>query len=87
VGDRGAPAGAASAGSPVQVVAFMTPARPEWRWRIVNYAGEMVEESSRVFPTIATAVAAGSQRLDEMNAVDLSVRANPYGSTAHLRGR
>src|SRR5713226_7774181 len=25
------------------VIAFATPVRPEWRWRIVNYAGEMVE--------------------------------------------
>jgi len=26
----------------MQVVAFSTPVHPEWRWRIVNYAGEVV---------------------------------------------
>jgi hypothetical protein len=71
----------------VQVIAFATPASPDWRWRIVNYAGEMVEESYDVFLTIAGAVAAGAQRLREMDGVDVSVRANPYGSTSHLRGR
>src|SRR3989442_1222645 len=29
----------------MQVVAFSNPSQPDWRWRIVNYAGEMVEES------------------------------------------
>jgi len=72
----------------VQVVAFATPASPDWRWRIVNYAGEMVEESYGAFPNIARAVAAGAQRLREMNGVvDESVRVNPYKSTSHLRGR
>jgi hypothetical protein len=71
----------------VQVIAFATRASLEWRWRIVNYAGETVEESSREFPTIAAAVAAGSLRLREMNTADLSVRTNPYRATSHLRGR
>jgi len=71
----------------VQVIAFTTPTSPDWRWRVVNYAGEMVEESYDVFPTIAGAVAAGAQRLREMDGVDVSVRANPYRSTSHLRGR
>jgi hypothetical protein len=71
----------------MQVGAFSTPHELDWRWRIVNYAGEMVEESSRLFPTIAAAVAAGNLRLHEMDAVDLSARANPYTSTSHLRGR
>jgi hypothetical protein len=69
------------------VIAFATPRSPDWRWRIVNYAGEMVEESYREFSTIAEAVAAGGQRLREIDVVDLSVRANPYGSTSHLRIR
>jgi hypothetical protein len=51
----------------MQVVAVGTPTRREWQWRIVNHAGGIVEESSRVFPTIATAVAAGVVRSDELN--------------------
>ncbi len=71
----------------MQVIAFASPVRPEWRWRIVNYAGEMVEESFTTFPTIAVAVARGTQRLEEMNATDRSTRVNPYRSTSHLRLR
>ena len=71
----------------MQVIAVATPARPDWRWRIVNYAGEKVEESSRLFPTIAAAVAAGTERLHELDTVDLSERPSPYTSTSHLRGR
>ena len=37
----------------MQVVAFSTPQDPLWRWRIVNYAGELVEESRDSFRTIA----------------------------------
>jgi hypothetical protein len=32
-------------------------------------------------------VVAGGQRLREIDVVDRSVRANPYGSTSHLRHR
>ena len=71
----------------MQVIAFATPVRPEWRWRIVNYAGEMVEESFTTFPTIAVAVARGIQRLEELNTTDRSVRVNSYRSTSHLRLR
>lgn len=71
----------------MQVTAFATPARPDWRWRIVNYAGEMIEESSGSYPTIAIAVTMGAQRLEAMNARDLSVPGNPYRSTSHLRYR
>jgi hypothetical protein len=71
----------------MQVAAVATPTRPEWQWRIVNYAGEIVEESSRVFPTIATAVAAGVARRNELNIVDVSERPNPYSSKARFRGR
>ena len=51
----------------MQVTAFSTPASPEWRWRICDYAGEMVEESHGGFPTIAAAVATGMERLGQMN--------------------
>jgi hypothetical protein len=71
----------------VQVIAFSTVARPEWRWRIVDYAGETVEESTSVFATIAAAVGAGNAHLQKLDTVDRSVRANPYRRTSHLRGR
>jgi len=51
----------------MQVTAFSAPASPEWRWRICDYAGEMVEESRGGFPTIAAAVATGMKRLGQMN--------------------
>jgi hypothetical protein len=69
----------------MQVVAISTPLDPRWRWRIVNYAGEIVEESRDSFGTIAGAVAAGGQRLHEMDVVDRSVPTRNYRSTSHLR--
>lgn len=71
----------------MQVIAVSTAARPEWRWRIVDYAGETVEESSSMFPTIAEAVSAGTERLHKLDGVDRSVRVNPYRRTSHLRVR
>jgi len=71
----------------MQVIAFATPAHPEWRWRIVDYAGQMVEESYAVFPTIAAAVDAGAERLVKLDTVDRSVRPNPYRRTSYLRGK
>jgi hypothetical protein len=71
----------------MQVIAFATARRPEWRWRIVDYAGAMVEESSDEFPTIAAAVGAGAERLQKMDSVDRSRRVNPYRRTPYLRGR
>lgn len=51
----------------MQVTAFSTPTRPEWRWRICDYAGAMLEESYISFPTIAAAVAQGTERLGQIN--------------------
>jgi hypothetical protein len=48
-------------------MAFSTPSRPEWRWRIVDYAGEMVEESYQTFPSIAMALTEGTRRMNELN--------------------
>ncbi|MGH7324733.1 MAG: hypothetical protein ACREJ9_08800 [Candidatus Rokuibacteriota bacterium] len=71
----------------MQVAAFSTPAMQSWRWRIVNYAGEMVEESRETFPTIASAVAHGTKRLVELNVVDRSLPISRYRSTSYLRAR
>jgi hypothetical protein len=71
----------------VQVTAFSTPSEPKWRWRIVNYAGEVVEESREVFPTIAAAVARGTKQLLAMNVDDRSEPIRRWRSTSHLRSR
>ena len=71
----------------MQVAAFSTPAGNGWRWRIVNYAGEMVEESSESFATISLAVAQGTKRLIQMNVIDTSVAGPVHRSTSHLRRR
>jgi hypothetical protein len=71
----------------VQVTAFSTPAEPNWRWRIVNYAGEVIEESRDVFPTISAAVATGTKRLVELNVPDRSEPVRRWRSTSHLRSR
>ena len=69
----------------MQVVAFSTPQDPLWRWRIVNYAGELVEESRETFPTIAGALAQGSKRMSALDVVDHSVPYVAYRSPRHLR--
>ncbi|MBI2218436.1 MAG: hypothetical protein HYU51_14175 [Candidatus Rokubacteria bacterium] len=71
----------------MQVTAFSTPTRPNWRWRIVNYAGEVVEESRDEFGSIAAAVAEGTKRLVQMDAVDRSEPVRHWRSTSHLRRR
>jgi hypothetical protein len=71
----------------VQVTAFSTPAHPDWRWRIVNYAGEIIEESRDAFPSIAAAVAKGTKRLVEMNIVDRSEPVRRWRTTSRLRSR
>jgi hypothetical protein len=72
----------------MQVLAFSTPSRPDWRWRIVNYSGEMVEESHETFVSIATAVTDGTRRMNELNVEDVSQRSYTYlRSTSHLRSR
>ena len=71
----------------MQVTAFCTPAAPDWRWRIVNYAGEVIEESRDVFPSISAAVAKGTERLVKLNVVDRSAPTRSWRSTSHLRVR
>jgi len=55
----------------MQVVAISSPRHPEWHWRIMNYAGEIVEESQVGFASISAAVAAGNERLTSMDSIDL----------------
>jgi len=47
----------------MNVVAFSTPQAAHWRWRIVDLQGETIEESSTRFPTLAEALAAGTEHL------------------------
>ena len=71
----------------MNVVAFSTPSHPDWRWRIVNYGGETVEESSTGFATIALAVAEGNERLRTHVDRDLPVPARPFGPPSWQRRR
>jgi hypothetical protein len=68
-------------GLPVQVIAFSTPLNPAWRWRIVSYSGEQVEESREQFGSIGAALATGWKRLRELNIVDRTVAPPRYRST------
>jgi hypothetical protein len=71
----------------MDVTAFCTPNRPDWRWRIVTYAGEMIEESRNGFATIKLAIAEGTKRMAALNIVDRSSPPRGYRSTSHLRNR
>ena len=68
----------------MQVGAFSIPGQPDWRWRIVNYAGETIEESPSRFSTIALAMADGRRRLSQLD-VDRSVPRGPYRSAYRQR--
>lgn len=68
----------------MQVIAISSPLNPAWRWRIVSYSGEQVEESREEFGTIGAALAKGWTRLRELNIVDRTVAAPIYRSS---RGR
>ncbi|HVQ74740.1 MAG TPA: hypothetical protein VMT79_04280 [Candidatus Binatia bacterium] len=71
----------------MQVVAFSTPASPTWRWRIVDYAGQTVEESRETFTTIPYAVAEGAKLLARMSVVDRPVPGASYRPSPPLRRR
>jgi hypothetical protein len=72
----------------VQVAAVSTPQNESrWRWRITNYAGEVIEESHETFPTIGSAVEQGSKRLKQLDVVDNSVPSQRYRSTRRRRMR
>jgi hypothetical protein len=72
---------------PMQVAAFSTSKDGDWRWRIVNYAGDTIAESRERFPSIGAAVAHGEKKLAAMNVVDRSEPMNWRRSTSHLRKR
>jgi hypothetical protein len=70
----------------MQVMAFSTHSNPQWRWRIVNFDGEMVEESRQAFPTISVAIAEGANRMRELSLQDLPARNHLYlRGAAHRR--
>lgn len=71
----------------MQVAAFSTPTNPRWRWRIVNYAGDIIEESREDFSSISAAVAKGTSRLVQMSVVDRSEPLRVWRTTSHLRSR
>lgn len=71
----------------MQVTAISTPTEPRWRWRVVNYAGEIVEESRDLFPTISMAVAKGTEWVVQMKLVDRSAPVRHWRPTSHTRSR
>jgi hypothetical protein len=71
----------------MRVAAFNTSKDADWRWRIVNYAGETIAESRGRFPSIGAAVASGEKRLAAMNVIDRSEPVSWRRSTSHLRRR
>jgi hypothetical protein len=72
-------------GERMQVAAFAKAQDRGWRWRIVNYAGDVIEESSDKFSSIAAAVAEGSARLLSLNVVDRSEPARPWRRVSHAQ--
>jgi hypothetical protein len=71
----------------MNVAAFNSPKDSAWRWRIVNYAGDTIAESSDRFPSIGAALAQGAQKLAAMNVIDRSQPSNGRRSPAYLRSR
>ena len=67
----------------MQVAAIAKAQGRGWHWRIVNYAGEVIEESTDEFGSIAAAVAQGSARLVTLNRVDRSEAARPWRRVAN----
>jgi hypothetical protein len=46
----------------MNVFAVAMPGQPDWRWRIVDYNDQTIQESYTGFPTIAVAVVEGNKR-------------------------
>ena len=62
----------------MNVVAICTPPSAAWRWRIVDYSGQMIEESYTTFPSIESAVAEGVQRLHARDDRDVASTATRF---------
>jgi hypothetical protein len=71
----------------MQVIAVARPGSTVWRWRIVSYAGDLVEESADSFPTIAVAIAQGARRMASLNRVDDTIARNPSRWVSRARPR
>jgi len=72
----------------VTVIAFSTPESPDWRWRIIDYTGDAIEESEATYASIGGAVAAGARRLERMHAFERSLPPSAYPrGVAHPRPR
>jgi hypothetical protein len=69
----------------MQVVAFSSPRDPEWRWRILDYSGVIIEESRDRFATISAAVAAGTEQLVRKNVSDRAELFAPPSRTRWAR--
>jgi hypothetical protein len=69
----------------MQVAAVATPNDSGWRWRIVNYAGEVIEESPGTFGSISAALTQGRARLLTLDVVDHSEPSHPLRRASHLR--
>jgi endonuclease V-like protein UPF0215 family len=67
----------------MQVAAFAKENDRGWRWRIVNYAGEVIEESNDIFVSIAAAAPKASARLVPHNVVDRSEPPRPWRRVSH----
>jgi hypothetical protein len=67
------------------VVAFSSPRRPAWHWRILDYGGATVEESTEGFATIAQALAEGTERLRSHVDRDRPVLARSLGPISWSR--
>ena len=70
----------------MQVVAFSTPRDAEWRWRIVDDTGDLVEESADVFPSIAAAVADGALHLRARDDRDIASMSGRNRRPSYRRG-
>lgn len=73
----------------MHVTAFSTPRHPQWRWRITDSNGAVIEESQRGFDTISAAVAAGTERMVSMNnpTHKLAPAPRPWGTRHYVAGR
>jgi hypothetical protein len=64
----------------MNVVAISTPSSVGWRWRIVDYSGQMVEESDGTFASIEIAITHGVERMRARDDQDSANSASPSSS-------